>query len=139
MRKIILIFCCFLLINCNKKQAICKKPKQFEMYQASEMALLMEQMYVENAQLKKRILNHEKIGKFPEFFNTIYTSNFTDSTDNDAFFKENAKLYITTQKLIYEDSIHAKTNFNNMVNTCITCHEQKCGGPIVKIKKLYLK
>jgi hypothetical protein len=145
MRKIIFGFAFFLLfINCNKKEKTtidektCSKEKKFDMYQMSEMALLMEQMNVENLQLKNRIIKGEPIGKFPEYFLKIHSSKMTDESDNDTFFKENADLYIKAQKLIYEDTINAKTHFNEGVNACVTCHEGKCGGPIPKIKKLYI-
>jgi hypothetical protein len=133
-----LIFCvCFLLFKCDKKH---KTPpdKAFKMYQMSEMSILMEQMYVDNMRLKNKIINHKPLGKFQDYFMKINSAKFTDSTDNNSFFKSKAKLFIDSQKIIYDDSIHAKTNFNKMVNACITCHEGNCGGPIVKIRKLLI-
>jgi hypothetical protein len=141
--KISLCFLSLLLLNlsCQKKveKKACSKEKTFDMYQMSEMATLMEQMYSHNSQLRERIINKDTIGKFPEFFNSIFTAKFTDEADNDAFFKENAKNYITAQKLIYSDPNNLKKNFNDGVNACITCHEGKCGGPIPRIKKLIIK
>lgn len=115
------------------------KEKKFEMYQMSEMATLMEQMYAHNQQLKLRIEKGDTIGKFPEFFNKIYSAEFTTPSDNDAFFQENAKKYIAAQKLIYSDPKNIKENFNKGADACITCHQGKCGGPIPRIKKLYIK
>ncbi|WP_395064444.1 hypothetical protein [Flavobacterium sp.] len=86
--------------SCSTKPS---KGKEFEMYQMSEMAALMEQMYVENLALKERIVKGEKIGNFPDYFLEIYTSKFTDESDNDAFFKQNAKVYIKAQQVIYSD------------------------------------
>lgn len=132
-------------ISCNKKENTnkldenCGKEKKFDMYKMSEMALLMEQMNVENTRLKQRIISGEPIGKFPEYFLKIHSSKMTDPNDNDAFFRKNADLYIQSQKLIYSDTINAKKHFNEGVNACIACHENKCGGPIPKIKKLYIK
>src|SRR5262249_1815817 len=34
-----------------------------------------------------------------------------------------------------KDSIERKVLFNNMLNSCITCHQHECPGPIVAIKK----
>ena len=117
------------------------KEKKFEMYKMSEMALLMEQMYVENSRLKKRISKGELIGKFPDYFLKIYTSKLTDKTDNDDFFKEKAALFIASQKLLYSDknTANSKINYNLGIDACIKCHENKCGGPIAKIKRLYIK
>ena len=153
MKKLILFFLIFFVFySCQKKhesevkvKSVTKdsitntKSKKFEMYQMSEMAALMEQMYVYNLEVKKRIINGDTLGKFPKFFNKIYTSKFTTSDDNDFFFQENAKKYIAVQKLIYSDSINAKKHFNDGANACITCHQGKCGGPIPRIKKLFIK
>lgn len=143
MKKILLLLLVFTAISCQKKEekkeACDAKEKKFEMYEMSEMATLMEQMYTHNLQLKNRILKGDTVGKFPEFFNKIYTAKFTKPGDNDDFFKENAKKYITAQELIYSDAENVKANFNKGVDACITCHEGKCGGPIPRIKKLYIK
>ncbi len=115
------------------------KGKKFEMYEMSEMAALMEQMYVDNQRLKERIKNGDTIGKFPNHFLKIHKAVMTDESDNDAFFKEQAAKFIKAQELIYEDPKNAKEHFNNGIDACIACHQQKCGGPIPKIKKLYIK
>lgn len=124
-----------------KDTAHCAKPKgkAFEMYQLSEMSALMEQMYAENMQLKERIENGEAIGKFPEHILKIHTAKLTDPDDNDAFFKKNATKFIATQRIIYTDTVHVKERFNAGVDACIQCHKGKCGGPITRIKKLYIK
>ncbi len=153
MNKFLVVFVAsIILFSCQKKEvakvdvkkdsANCvSKEKKFEMYEMSEMAALMEQMYVENLRLKDKISKGETVGKFPEYYSKIHTSKFTDETDNDAFFKEHATLFIASQKLIYSvtNLENAKKNFNLGVDACIKCHENKCGGPIPKIKKLYLK
>lgn len=141
MKKIIFLILIFSFLSCNQKEKIsnCSKPdKEQKMYQMSQMALLMEQMNVENLSLKQKIVNHEPIGKFPNYFNKILTSKFTDESDNDVFFKEKAALFIASQKIIYENPNNAKLLFNDGVTACIACHEKKCGGPIAKIKKLYI-
>lgn len=147
MRNKVLLFC-FLLtfFCCAKKESKAKeescakesKGKSFEMYQMSEMSTLMEQMYIDNQRLKSRIMNGDTIGKFPNHFLKIHNSVMTDSTENDEFFKEQAKLFIKVQELIYQDPKNAKQHFNEGVDACLQCHEVKCGGPIPKIKKLYI-
>jgi cytochrome c553 len=113
--------------------------KEFEMYSMSEMAALMEQMYVQNSTVKEKISKGESIGEFPEYYLKIHSASFTDESDNDLFFKTNAKLYIEAQKTLYSDSKNLKEDYNAGVDACIKCHEKKCGGPIPRIKKLYLK
>lgn len=113
--------------------------KEFKMYTMSPMASLMEQMYVHNQVTKNKILKGEAIGTFPEYFLNIHTAEFTDETDNDIFFKTNAKLFIEAQRLLYAETENVNKNYNLAIDACITCHEKKCGGPIPRIKKLYLK
>ncbi len=113
--------------------------KKFDMYQMSEMASLMEQMYKDNEKLKERIIKGDTIGKFPNHFLEIHAAVMTDEQENDAFFKAQAANFINAQKLIYEDPKNAKEHFNAGVDACVQCHEVKCGGPIPRIKKLYIQ
>ncbi len=148
MKKLIPItFLCFLFFSCNDREekAADEVPvregqgKEFEMYTMSEMSLLMEQMYVDNQRLKERIIAGDTIGEFPNHFMEIHRAAMTDDTENDAFFKEQALKFINAQKLIYEDPGNAKSHFNEGVRACIECHQVKCGGPIPRIKKLYIE
>jgi hypothetical protein len=126
----------------NKKEACSSdkssKSKKFEMYEMSEMSALMEQMYVDNQRLKERIKKGETIGAFPNHFLKIHEAIMTDESDNDAFFKNQAANFINAQEQIYKDPKNAKKHFNAGVDACINCHQVKCGGPIPKIKKLYI-
>jgi cytochrome c553 len=119
--------------------SITPKKEGFQMYQMSEMAALMEQMYAENKTLKANIINKKPLGKFPEYYNRLHTATFTDQADNDELFKQNADLYIQAQQKTYANTGDAKTNYNKGIDACIRCHETKCGGPIPRIKKLYIK
>lgn len=145
MKIYIFILCTLFLFSCKKEEneAATKKKSSneeaFEMYEMSEMAALMEQMYVDNHRLKERIKKGDTIGQFPQHFLKIHESVMTDESENDAFFKEQAKLFIEAQEQIYKDPKNAKEHFNKGIDACIQCHEVKCGGPIPKIKKLYIK
>ena len=147
MKKILALILVFTFLSCQKKEdkkiapEKCppKKEKKLEMYQMSEMAALMEQMYVDNLRLKERIKKGEAVGEYPEHFMNIYTAKFTDETDNDLFFKVKAKEYIDAEQLIYRDPKNAGKHFNDAVDACLKCHQQKCGGPIPRIKKLFIK
>jgi hypothetical protein len=145
MKKSLLLISIFFFLSCNKStdKTECKtsnkSSKEFEMYQMSEMAALMESMYVENEKLKERIKRGDTIGQFPSHFLNIHKAVMTDESDNDQFFKEQATLFIKAQEMIYKDPKNAKQHFNDGINACVSCHQVKCGGPIPKIKKLYIK
>lgn len=147
--KKLLLLTFFVAFSCQQKEEVKapvvqkaaepKKKKKFEMYEMSEMAMLMEQMYVDNQRLKERIKKGDTIGKFPNHFLRIHAAVMTDKQENDAFFKEQAAKFIDAQRLIYEDPKNAKQHFNEGVNACVSCHQVKCAGPIPRIKKLYIE
>ena len=148
MKKIFLVFLTSVLcFSCKNKEAeldvdksdSITSEKKFDMYEMSEMASLMEQMYKDNEKLKERITKGDTIGKFPNHFLEIHAAVMTDEQENDAFFKAQAANFINAQKLIYEDPKNAKEHFNSGVDACVQCHEVKCGGPIPRIKKLYIQ
>lgn len=150
MKKVFLIGILFIAFGCKKAETdkqsdeACAKEqpaakKDFQMYEMSEMASLMEQMYVDNLRLKDRIIKGDTVGKFPQHFEKIHSAVMSDTKENDDFFKIQAKKFIQAQELIYKDPLNAKKHFNNGVNACIACHEQKCSGPIPRIKKLYIQ
>ncbi len=145
-KTILLLLTSLLLLSCNKKEEVKEEAKKeaagksdFKMYEMSEMAALMEQMYVDNQRLKERIKNGDTIGQFPQHFMKIHKAVMTDESENDDFFKEQAAKFIEAQELIYKDPKNAKEHFNNGVDACLKCHEVKCGGPIPRIKKLYIE
>lgn len=125
--------------KCTAAQPEKGKKKKFEMYKMSEMSLLMEQMYVDNQRLKERIKKGDTIGKFPSHFLQIHKAVMTDGKENDTFFKKQAAHFIKAQELIYEDPKNGKQHFNEGIDACIQCHQVKCGGPIPRIKKLYIE
>lgn len=139
-------FAILLLIACgkvnNEDDFVIDESSQdgnFEMYQMSEMAALMEQMYIDNERLKARIINGDTIGQFPNHFLRIHEAKMTDKQDFDQFFKDQAQIFIHSQEMIYKDPANAKEHFNNGVSACVACHVEKCGGPIPRIKKLYIQ
>jgi len=145
---VLLLSAAVFLTSCDKKEEAAKPAavkeavrakKEFKMYQMSEMAALMEQMYVDNQRLKERIVSGDTIGQFPQHFMKIHGSAMTDPGENDAFFKEQAAKFIKAQEQIYKDPANAKKHFNEAVSSCVACHEGKCEGPIPRIKKLYIK
>lgn len=147
MRKILLIaLTLVLVIGCaqknDKDEAVTVKDSigdaKFQMYEMSEMAALMEQMYAYNMQLKERITSKENLGDYPIAFDKLHTAVLTEASDRDAFFNDQAMAFITAQKAIYADTLHTKDNFNKMVKQCLECHAKKCGGPIPRIKKLFI-
>ncbi len=132
----------FLSCNSNKtegKKENCEKPQEeLQMYEASEMAVLMEQMYVHNKQLREKIIKKDSLGELPKYFLNISEATMTKVKEKDDFFNTKSGFFLKTQSEIY-GSKNTKNSFNTMVDACISCHEVKCGGPIERIKTLYIK
>jgi len=139
------IFGFLFLFGCQKKTettgiTVSKDTSSFEMYQMSEMATLMEQMYADNQRIKQKIEENEfDFGEFPAYYSKLYTATFTDPSDLDDFYLEETKNFLKLQELIYTDTTNLKTNFNSVVTACIECHNVKCALAIERIKKLYIK
>ena len=139
------LFCCcciILLVACNspKKKEIAKKETTYIMYEPSEMANLMNDMYLLNEKVKTQILEGETLDEFPTEFLKIHSAKLTKPSDRDEFFNNFSELYISQEKEIYNTSkTDLVVKYNNAINTCISCHKQKCTGPIPKIKKLLIQ
>ena len=139
-RNIALFITCLLFASCQidgKKENASEEPL---MYQPTEMALLMRKMYEVNNVVKKQIINKDSILPFPEEFSNIHTAVLTDPTERNSEFDSLANLYLTYQKDLFNTGSDSTVYyFNKSVNTCITCHETRCVGPLPKIKKLLIR
>ena len=147
-KTVILLITSIVFFSCQKNKSedvsalntdTVKKKSNFQMYEMTELALLMEQMYAYNQQLRSRIIDKDSLGEFPEKFESIHTAVMTDPSDNDSFYQEQAAEYLKAQKAIYANPDLAEKKFNELVESCLACHAKKCGGPIPRIKKLFIK
>ncbi len=73
---------------------------------------------------------------FPEL-DLLYTADLTPGFERDEFFIKSADSYTKA----YEEFVSEPTikGHNLIVANCITCHQQKCTGPLVRIEKLKIK
>lgn len=108
-----------------------------KLYEPSELAQLMRKMYEDNQDLKSMVERGEVPQSFPEDFYTIHSAVATNPNDINDTYKALAQTYIESmERIVNSDPGSVKENFNNMVTTCISCHQIFCQGPIPKIKKL---
>lgn len=110
----------------------------FQMYKMSEMATFMEKMYADHQRMKEEIIAGEKVDSLNFDLALLYHANMTDTSDNDEAYQQMAQAFANYEKLIIQDTLQQKENFNQAVNLCIACHQQKCTGPIPRIKKLLI-
>lgn len=127
----------FVLVSCGKEKKM-DKPA-FELYKTSELAALMEEMYVFNDSLKQQILKGEVLAKMPYDLQQIHSLEMTDRFERDENFKKFAAVFERYQSELYSvptDSL--KLVYNNSIQTCVACHQTSCTGPIPRIKKLLI-
>lgn len=122
----------------EKKEVVEKQP--FDMYEYSELAVLMEEFYVYNDSLKTQIINDKTLTSLPVNFNELHTAKMTDRFERDESFQVFANLFEKHQKSVYEVSNDSlKLAFNSTIHTCIACHKTTCTGPIPRIEKLLIE
>lgn len=113
----------------------------YDMYEPSEMANLMNQMYAHNLKIKQDIIAGKTPTEFPMDFMKIHTAELSDFKDRNEIFKSFSNVFLNAEREIFnEDSeVPLEERFNNAVNVCISCHQTECTGPIPRIQKLLIK
>lgn len=146
MRLSIIILCSILFTSCNfsEEKEVIEKGKEefvFDLYEPSEMSLLMNSMYDVNEQLKSEIVSGNIPEEFPEDFMRIFTAQLSDSKYRNETFEAYSKVFIDNQRSIFESAgqLPLEQRYNNAINTCISCHTTECVGPIPRIEKLLIK
>ncbi|MDM1348401.1 hypothetical protein HX017_15035 [Myroides marinus] len=145
----LILFALLTLFSCKKEigtkdvevEATVKDTTSFKMYEMSPLASLMEEMHAKGLFLKAQIEEGKTdFGTWPEKHKEILTAKMTDPSDMDLFFTYQAEEYLRLEKILYENvEGDKKEQFNNLINSCLECHQKKCGGPIPRIKKLLIK
>lgn len=136
----------FLLLSCSGKEEDVKKEKSSsyqEIYEFSEMALLMEKMYETLNKERELVVSGVEMGEFPVEFKKIHTAKLSDGFDRTEEFMRFSDMYLKNLNDLYDASPqdpNRKLLFNNVVNSCITCHKSDAGcmGPVSRIGKLLI-
>ncbi|MDX1278152.1 hypothetical protein [Oceanihabitans sediminis] len=125
----------------KKEGETTKQKKVYDIYEPSEMAILMNQMYKRNEEIKKEILAGKIPTEFPSDFLEIHTANLSDFKERNEKFEAFSNLFIEAEKEIFNtaSAVPVENRFNNAINLCISCHQTECTGPIPRIKKLIIK
>jgi len=138
-KTICFLIICLVLQSCISAKEEEKIKQEPLMYEPTEMALLMRKMYEVNKVVRIQIINKDSLLSFPEEFSNIHTAILTDPTDRNKEFDSISKQFLLQQKAAFtSNSDSARTYFNNSINSCITCHETRCVGPLPIIKKLII-
>ena len=120
----------------DTKSADCANPDAVNPNGSSELALLMREMTTYTQSLGETIRKDSLI-PFPVHFKAIHTAIPTDSTVKGDIFTGHADLYLNALDILYKGEKQERIeNYNNLITSCISCHENFCRGPIKRITKM---
>ncbi|MFT4521545.1 MAG: D-ribose pyranose/furanose isomerase RbsD [Bacteroidia bacterium] len=125
------------LFSCSKSPSKQEKP---DMYVASELALLMRTMELEDQVIKAQILAEEIQLSYPKAYELLITAQPTIKGTIDDTYTTFATAY-TESMLALKSALGSERQraYNQSVKACVSCHEQFCQLPINRIEKLYIK
>lgn len=129
-------------ISCQGKDEEQKADENWEpdMYQASDLVVVMRQMYDENIVLKESIAKGIVPKEVPAKYHEIRTATATNPDELNDLYYAMADVYLENYKVLtLADSATAVEKYNIVVSSCIGCHQNYCLGPIPKIEKLYIE
>ena len=108
---------------------------------SSELALLMKKMWEENMQVKKDLVAKKSRSDVKLQYADIHTAEATEPEKAASdIYQSMAAAYLKSVENFEEARfITGHEAFNGMVDNCMNCHQQLCPGPMVRIKKLYIK
>lgn len=122
------------------KQAQQTEKEALVMYEPSELATLMLEMYAENQDWKAEIKKGNIPKSFPEKYKNMHKAQSVNEYAGSEFYNAMSDTYLKSIKDLTEASPeNAKERYNKMVNICLQCHQEICPGPIPKINKLILE
>jgi hypothetical protein len=141
----IIVFSFLVLFSCKNDKKVVKKSiekkVEYEMYQPSEMAGLMNAMYVYNQQLKRQIVAGETPNTLPFDLMKLHSAEMSNGKGRTPVWNSVVDVFIDSQKAVADtlSNLELKERYNSAINNCLACHKTECVGPIPKIKKLLIK
>ncbi len=124
--------------NADSAKQACA-PKPVNPNGDSELAILMREMANWTDSCKATIVSGRIIPAKPEKLNTLHTAKRTDETIDVSLFNSMASLYQSKVSEFEKSNSANKTEmFNAMVGACVSCHENFCQGPLVRINKMLI-
>lgn len=117
----------------------CAMPSSVNPNGDSELALLMREMADWTDSCKAAITSGREVPAAPANLKTLHTAKRTDPNIDEKIFSSMASLY---QSRVTDFQAATDANrvqlFNAMVQGCISCHENFCHGPLVRINKMMI-
>jgi hypothetical protein len=139
---VISIFTGFIfLLACNSKEETAPEKKarmRAGDVPMSELANMMRDMQEQSEELRQQIIAGDttNLPKFSFDLQEMKTAEATEPSMKDDPFNAFTDHFDRTFAEVYKSEISKKTAFNNMVASCLNCHQQFCSGPMKMISAL---
>ena len=107
----------------------------------SELASMMRDMQELSEEIRQQIITGDTTN-FPKLsFNLqeMKTAEATEPSMKDDPFNAYTDHFDMAFAEIYQNEISNKVAFNNMIESCLNCHQSFCSGPIKAINKLKIE
>lgn len=113
------------------------KIKPFNPNGDSELAILMRKM-VQTLEKNRELLQQQQTPEdFPFDMEELFTAEPTKGSINDqAAYEAFARNFTDSVAIFYTEQANRFRHYNAMINSCISCHETFCMGPIPVMQRL---
>lgn len=113
------------------------KPATSGSLQRSELALLMRNMQNRLERVSDSIEQGYTVNtRFLNDFKHMKTAEPSPTMKIDDFYHGMAETFLNNYEQFESDTLDQRTHFNNAIETCLACHQQKCTGPLKVIGRL---
>lgn len=126
-----------LLFACTSVES--KEAPKARLYKRSELSLLMRQMHDAAKELKKNLSDTVLRKEYKQLFEEIQSATPSDIDLKENNFDAFAYAWQESWKEMLAEKDKPAEAFNRMVDQCLNCHNNRCPGPIPKIKRLKIK
>lgn len=105
----------------------------------SELALTMRDMYNQMKSVRDSLkAGHDIKTNYLNRYKSIHTDHATEPEKIDDLYQGMAANFLTRYEQFESNIKDRPAAFNQMLDACLACHQQKCPGPIKAINKLKL-
>lgn len=126
------------LASCQQKTDCAAPQTIMDPNPSSELTLLMREMYDHYEDIAEKLIAGEEVA-IEKLFEDIHTAaSTTPEKAKSDLYQAMAANYIIATKELAAAKDNKAVHFNLLIDNCMSCHQQMCPGPMVKIKKLYV-
>ena len=107
----------------------------------SELASMMRDMQEVSEELRARIIEGDTsdLPRLSFDLQEMKTAEATEPSMKEPPFDAYTDHFDNAFREIYNSELSKKTAYNNMIESCLTCHQSFCSGPIKAINKLKIE